>query len=95
MRILFCIVAAAAFATAPRVDAQDLPTTQVEDHGRVVLHDSMTRSLLKKSHARQGRRQPTAAQTSACAAKARFRAQHGANHPKVQQLYRLCRNVGL
>lgn len=76
--------------------AQDLPTTQLEDHGRVVLHDSMTRSMLRQSYARQGRgAAPTRAQVSACAAKGRFRAQHGADHPQVQKLYQLCRARGM
>jgi hypothetical protein len=73
---------------------QDLPTTQVEDHGRVVLQDSTTRRLVNRSGARQARK-PTAAQRSACAAKARFRARHGAGDARVRRLYALCRGVGL
>lgn len=93
MRTMSCAVLLLAIA-APGF-AQDLPTTQVEDHGKVVLQDSMTRSLLRSARARQGHRQPSPAQISACAGKTKFRTKYGANHPKVQRLYRLCRGVGL
>lgn len=93
MRTMSCAVALLAIAVPGH--AQDLPTTQVEDHGRVVLQDSTTRSLLRKSRARQARGQPSAAQISACASKAEFRAKFGAKHPKVQRLYKLCAGVGL
>ncbi|NIJ18964.1 hypothetical protein FHS95_000633 [Sphingomonas naasensis] len=93
MRTMSCAIALLAIA-APGY-GQDLPTTQVEDHGRVVLQDSTTRALLRNSRARQAQRRPTPAQISACASKAQFRAKFGANHPKVQRLYELCRGVGL
>lgn len=37
----------------------------------------------------------TQRQQEACAGKSRFRSEHGADHPKVQRLYSLCRGVGL
>jgi len=92
MRMWFAV---ALLAIAAPGFAQDLPTTQLEDHGRVVLQDSTTRSLLRNSRARQARRQPTAAQVSACRGKAQFRARYGAENPKVRRLYQLCRGVGL
>ena len=36
----------------------------------------------------------TPRQAAACAQKARFRQQYGADNPKVQKLYRLCRGIG-
>jgi hypothetical protein len=36
----------------------------------------------------------TPRQVAACAQKARFRRQYGADNPKVQKLYRLCRAIG-
>jgi hypothetical protein len=74
--------------------AQDLPTDQLERHADVVRQDSHLRSSLKHSMARQtGRATPR--QAAACAKKAQFRKEHGAEHPKVQKLYDLCRSVGL
>lgn len=93
MPTLFLV--AALLVSAPVAgSAQDLPTTQVEDHGRVVLQDCTTRRLVNRDGRRQPRR-PTAAQRSACAAKARFRAQHGAGDARARRLYALCRGVGL
>lgn len=37
----------------------------------------------------------TSGQIAACRKKAQFRAQHGASNPKVQRLYRLCREIGV
>jgi hypothetical protein len=89
------LFAALMLIAAPIAGAgQDLPTTQVEDHGGVVLQDSTTRRLVNRGGPRQVRK-PTAAQRSACAAKARFRAQHGAGDVRVRRLYALCRGVGL
>jgi hypothetical protein len=89
------LFAALKLIAAPIAGAgQELPTTQVEDHGRVVLQDSTTRRLVNRGGARYARR-PTAAQRSGCAAKARFRARHGARDPRVRRLYALCRGVGL
>lgn len=75
--------------------AQDLPTTQMADHAQVMRQDTLTRSLLRQNRNGHSSRRPTAAQSRACATKQRFRSQLGADHPKVMQLYGLCRRVGL
>ncbi|MFS0736331.1 hypothetical protein ABC347_04705 [Sphingomonas sp. 1P06PA] len=73
--------------------AQDLPTTQIEDHGAVVRQDALTRSLLRTP--RPGSQSPSPAQRSACAALPRLRIQHGSDHPKLLRLEAHCRDAGL
>lgn len=51
-----------------------------------------------RSTARRGApavRTRSAAQAQACAGRGRFRAQYGAQHPKVRQLEALCARAGL
>lgn len=83
-------------AAAPTV-AQDLPTDQIERHADVVRQDMLLKSTLRQSGTRQTEHttRATPRQAAACAKKAEFRRQYGASHPKVRQLYGLCRNVGL
>lgn len=88
--------AVAAFLFTAPVAAQDLPTDQVERHADVVRQDMLLRSTLRDNPARRndrGRR-ATPQQIDACSNKARFRSDHGADHPKVRKLYELCRSIG-
>lgn len=62
--------------------------------GPMVMHGSIN-AQARRNAARRSDRGVTRAQASACSQKARFRSEYGKNHPKVRQLYRLCRGVGL
>lgn len=71
--------------------AQDLPTTQLEDHAQVVRQDALTRALLRQRQSRarsSGTLSPEA--RAACANKKRAAANLGWGHPKVRRLYALC-----
>lgn len=48
----------------------------------------------ERAGARSQRSGGTSRQISACAQKAQFRAEYGANHPQVRRLYCLCRGIG-
>jgi hypothetical protein len=89
-------VVALAFVAQPAV-AQDLPTDQLERHADVVREDMLLKSTLRHSQARRNERaaQATPRQKAVCAKKDEFRQQYGADDPKVQKLYGLCRNIGL
>lgn len=89
-------IAVLAIATSPAV-AQDLPTDQLERHAGVVRQDALLKSTLRHSTARQNNRVhgATPHQAAACAKKAQFRSEYGADHPKVKKLYSLCRSAGL
>ena len=80
----------------PSVVAQDLPTDQLERHAETVRHNSVLRSNLRHSYARQNGRNVnrTASQAAACANRARFSRQYGADHPKVRKLHALCARAG-
>lgn len=80
----------------PPAFAQDLPTDQLERHADVVRQDMLLKSTLGQNPARQNDRAAAATprQAAACAKKAQFRKQYGADHPKVRKLYGLCRSVG-
>lgn len=87
-------VAALVFAASPAA-AQDLPTNQLEQHADVVRQDTLLRSTLRHSRARQnGATRPTARQAEACANRARFRQEYGADHPQVRKLNSLCARAG-
>lgn len=88
------LVAALVFATPPAI-AQDLPTDQLDRHADTVRQRMLVQSTVGRSVARRNGGGATANQAAACAKKAQFRSQYGAGHPKVQQLYSLCRSVGL
>jgi hypothetical protein len=64
----------------------DLPTMA---QGQVIS------STAKNQSARSARRGPNANQIEACAQRPRLRRDYGASNPKVQQVERLCRGVGL
>ena len=95
MRIKACSIAMAlALAGTPAV-AQDLPTDQLDRHAETVRHNSVLRSNLRQSHARQnGNVNRTSSKAAACANRARFSHEYGANHPKVRQLHALCARAG-
>ena len=97
MRAKLCAAIAGLAIATPPVLAQDLPTDQLERHADVVRQDTHLRSTLRHSQARQNNRSQRASpqQAAACAKKAQFRSEYGADHPKVQKLYDLCRSVGL
>ncbi|KAI1691477.1 hypothetical protein DdX_21858 [Ditylenchus destructor] len=60
---------------APPVAAQDLPTDQLDRHADTVRQNSVLRSNLRQSYARQNARNVNRAssQAAACANRARFR----------------------
>jgi hypothetical protein len=96
MKIRLGIIAALLIATPPVV-AQDLPTDQLERHADVVRQDSLLRSNLRQSRARQNRGSASRAaanQAIACANRARFSREYGANHPQVRRLHALCARAG-
>ena len=80
--------------TAPAVHAQDYtgnvnPSAWV---GPTVMHGAIN-AQARRNGARS-RSGVTAQQASACANKSRFRVEYGADHPKVERLYSLCRGIG-
>lgn len=89
---------ACVFATAAPVAAQEydpgMAAHEATSQTQFVTQESaISRNLYRNSASRRGGATP--AQARACAAKGRFRSQHGANHPQVRRLYGLCRGVGL
>ena len=82
--------AVAAFLFTAPVAAQDLPTDQLERHADVVRQDMLLKSTLRNDRTRRA----TPEKIAACSNKARFRSEHGADHPKVRKLYELCRSIG-
>jgi hypothetical protein len=77
--------------------AQDLPTDQLDGHAEVVRQDMLLKSTVRRPQPPVGdsAKRATPQQAAACAKKAQFRSQYGADHPKVQKLFGLCRDVGL
>lgn len=96
MTIKACSIAMALILTTPPVVAQDLPTDQLDRHAETVRHNSVLRSNLRQSYARQNGRNVnrTSSQAAACANRARFSQQYGADHPKVRKLHALCASAG-
>lgn len=96
MTIRLAVTIFALVSATPAI-AQDLPTDQLERHAEVVRQDMLLQSTLRHSRARQNDRavRATPQQAAVCAKKAQFRKQYGADNPKVQKLYGLCRNIGL
>ena len=88
--------AVATLTLAVPVVAQDLPTDQLDRHAGVVRQDMLLKSTLGNDPARRNdrARRATPRQIAACSNKARFRSEHGADHPKVRKLYELCHSVG-
>lgn len=84
-------------AAAPAA-AQDVYENAIANHGAVVRDNAILRHNLKQARDRQrgGRAAaPTnARQAEACANRARFSREYGADHPKVRQLYALCAQHG-
>lgn len=58
--------------------------------GPTVMHGAIN-AQARRNGSRSG---GTSQQVAACAQKSRFRAEYGAENPKVQRLYRLCRGIG-
>lgn len=88
---LSAIVAATAFP----VHAQDY-TGNVNPSawaGPTVMHGAINAQARRNGvRSRSG---VTQAQINGCAQKSRFRAEYGADHPKIKRLYSLCRGLGL
>jgi hypothetical protein len=84
-----------AIAAAVPAMAQDLPTDQLERHADTIRQGNLVRQTVgRQAYARlSGRATPT--QARACANKSQLREQYGADNPKVQRLYNLCRSMGL
>lgn len=91
MRTRFYLVAAAMIVTSPSAIAQDLPTTQVQDHGNTVLHGAMTRSMLRANRGNTRRGGSNAAIARAKCASATRRAEAGSGDPV---LLRMCARAG-
>lgn len=95
MPIKACSIAIALVLAGPPALAQDLPTDQLDRHAETVRHNSVLRSNLRQSYARQnGRVNRSSSQAAACANRGRFSREYGANHPKVRQLSALCARAG-
>ncbi|WP_315760376.1 hypothetical protein [Sphingomonas sp. Y38-1Y] len=78
-------------ACATSAGAQELPTTQLQDHGQAVLHGATTRSILRANQGnRRGERSNAAIARAKCAAATR-RVAAGAGDPA---LLRLCARAG-
>jgi hypothetical protein len=78
--------------------AQDMqPFIDGATQAQVIIGTSRIEAhrLRQAQRRHRGRSAATPAQVRACAGKSGFLAQFGADHPKVQQLYRLCAGVGL
>jgi hypothetical protein len=76
--------------------AQDAPLVDFNgalNDARVT--DRMVRQAQRRGNGPESTKYATPGQAAACAKKAAFRDQFGANHGKVRKLYELCRGVGL
>ena len=84
--------------TAPAI-AQDIPPAiNPVDNAHGLFLQSRMGAQAKRIREKNGQASaaaPTAQQKQACASRPRFRAQYGADHPKVRQLDSLCRQAGL
>jgi hypothetical protein len=90
----FCVLAI--FLAGSPVLAQELDTTQLEQSADYERNRTLVRSTLRHKQAYDARRTGvTPRQARACASKERFRAQHGADDPRVRLLFQKCRAVGL
>lgn len=96
MIIKACSIAVALVLAGTPAGAQDLPTDQLDRHAETVRHNSVLRSNLRQSYARQNGRNVnrSSSQAAACANRARFSRQYGADHPKVRKLHALCARAG-
>lgn len=96
MTVKACSIAMFLILAAPPIAAQDLPTDQLDRHADTVRQNSVLRSNLRQSYARQNGRNVNRAssQAAACANRARFSREYGADHPKVRQLHALCARAG-
>ena len=59
----------------------------------MVMHGAI-KAQARRNAAHRSDRGVTRAQANACSQKARFRSEHGEDHPQVQRLYSLCRGIG-
>lgn len=90
-----CALTILFFASSPAL-AQELDTTQLEQSADYERNRTLVRSTLRHKQAYDARRAGvTPRQVRACASKARFRAQHGADDPRVRFLFQKCKAVGL
>ena len=92
MKLRTVIASATLIAAAPETVAQDLTTTQLQDHGDVVLRGALTKSMLDRNRGNAGR-SPTATNAKArakCAAATRADAA-GRGDPV---LLRMCARAG-
>jgi hypothetical protein len=96
MRVFGLMKVAAMLSFSATVQAQDLsPAIDPAQVGQGQVLSDMARNHGKLAAQRSRKAIPTAAQVSACAQKAKFRAQHGWSDVRVSRLYQLCRGVGL
>jgi hypothetical protein len=86
------VLAAAAILAPPPAIAQELPTTQLQDHGNTVLHGAMTRSMLRANRGNTGRRASNRQIARDKCATETSRARAGGGNPV---LLRMCTRAGL
>lgn len=95
-RVLAILTAAGPVSLATPAAAQEMPAI---DYDGALDHARTTGRLVRQAQQRERRAKLTGKSTphqvEACAGKATFRRQFGADHPKVRKLYQLCRQVGL
>lgn len=83
---MMAIASIAATATGAQDLSPALDPVQL-GHGQVM-------SAAIRAQANRHTTRGTPGQIAACAQKSRFRAEYGADNPKVRKFYRLCRGIG-
>lgn len=93
------ILTTVALVLAMPAPAQELDTSQLQQHADTVRQDSLSRSLLRQRSGTAANPARTFAEKRAraqatCANKERAAAIGGPDNPKVRELYRLCGLLG-
>lgn len=92
-------LAAALVLTAPAATAQELDTSQLRQSADYERNRILVRSTLRQKERYDAQRGAGASGSRArakatCQNKGMAARKHGANHPKVRELYRLCAAAG-
>lgn len=75
--------------------AQDIsPVIDLGEVSRGQVVGATMGAHARRIEGRSSSRRATPGQIQACSQKSQFRAEYGADHPKVQRLYSLCRGIG-
>lgn len=95
-RALALLAAAVTAQLSAAAAGQEMPSI---DYNGALDHARTTGRLVRQAQQREGGAQvttrPNANQRAACSKKKALGREHGMDHPKVQKLYALCRQVGL